>query len=186
MRSKRSNIPQIVVLIILALGVLGRILPKNALSPNYRNSPANVELNSNFSGKCVGVSDGDTISVMHNGYEEKIRLFGVDSPELDQAFGKAAKRFTSEMVFGKTVNVDVRDKDRYGRTVGWVKTKNGRILNIEIVRAGLAWWYRYYAPYDNKLANLETQAHKARRGLWRETNPTPPWDYRREKRERAL
>jgi len=70
-----------------------------------------------WSGKCVGISDGDTISVMHGGKAERIRLYGIDCPEKRQAFGKKAKWFTSDLVFGKIVKVNPVTKDRYGRTV---------------------------------------------------------------------
>ena len=63
----------------------------------------------------VGVTDGDTITVLHEGKGEKIRLYGIDTPEKDQAFGKKAKQFTSQMVYGKTVEVETKDTDRYGR-----------------------------------------------------------------------
>ena len=71
-------------------------------------------------GKVVGVSDGDTITVMHHDKGEKIRLYGIDCPEKRQAFGKRAKQFTSNMVFGKNVEVRPVTTDRYGRTIAWV------------------------------------------------------------------
>ncbi len=85
----------------------------------------------------VGVADGDTITVLHNGKGERIRLHGIDCPEKRQAFGKRAKQFTSTLVFGNTVTVQVLDRDRYGRTVAEVLLPDGRSLNRELVRAGL-------------------------------------------------
>ncbi len=105
------------------------------------SAPAVVQ---EFTGKVVGVSDGDTITVLHNGKGERIRLHGIDCPEKRQAFGKRAKQFTSKLVFGKTVTVQFVDRDRYGRTVGVVLLPDGRSLNHELVRAGLAWMYRRY------------------------------------------
>ena len=99
------------------------------------SAPAAVQ---EFTGKVVRVSDGDTITVMHNGKGERIRLHGIDCPEKRQAFGKRAKQFTSKLVFGKTVTVQVMDRDRYGRTVGEVLLPAGRSLNRELVRAGFA------------------------------------------------
>src|SRR5438094_4600286 len=98
-----------------------------------------------FSGRVVGVTDGDTIKVMHNGRAEKIRLYGIDCPEKRQAFGTKAKQFTSGQAFGKDVTVQVKDTDRYGRTVGIVILPDGRSLNEELVYQGLAWWYRKYS-----------------------------------------
>ena len=114
-----------------------------------------------FSGRVVGISDGDTISVMHDGRAEKIRLYGIDAPEKGQAFGNRAKQFVSALAFGKEVKVEVKDQDRYGRTVADVILPDGRNLNREIVKAGFAWWYRKYAPKDTELEALESEARQA-------------------------
>ena len=97
-----------------------------------------------FTGKVVGISDGDTISVLREGKAVKVRLYGVDAPEKAQAFGTQAQKFTGDMVFQQTVTVTIRDTDRYGRLVGEVRLPDGRSLTQELVRAGLAWWYRPY------------------------------------------
>jgi len=129
-------------------------------------------------GRVVSVSDGDTITVLHNGKGERIRLHGIDCPEKRQAFGKRAKQFTSTLVFSKTVTVQALDLDRYGRTVGVVLLPDGRSLNHELVRAGLAWWYWRYAPDDETLAQLEREARGAKRGLWADPEPVSPWEWR--------
>lgn len=98
---------------------------------------------SEWQGKVVGVADGDTITVMHDGRGEKIRLYGVDCPEKNQNFGMKAKQFTSGMVFGKMVDVEPVVTDRYGRTVGLVKI-DGKYLSEEIIKAGLGWVYTRY------------------------------------------
>ena len=130
----------------------------------------------------VGVSDGDTITVMHNGKGERIRLHGIDCPEKRQAFGNRAKQFTSTLVFGKTVTVQVMDRDRYGRTVGEVLLPDGRSLNRELVRAEFAWWYRRYAPDDETLDQLEHEARGTQRGLWADPHAVPPWEWRRRRK----
>ena len=136
-----------------------------------------------FSGKVVGVSDGDTITVLRNRTPIKVRLHGIDCPEIGQDFGSRAKAFTSELVFGQVVKVVPWDTDRYGRTVADVILADGRILNHELVRAGLAWWYRKYAPDIGTLAELEAAARDAKRGLWSQPNPVPPWEWRKTKGE---
>ncbi len=73
----------------------------------------------------VGVADGDTITVMHNGKGERIRLHGIDCPEKRQAFGNRAKQFTSKLVFGKTITVQLVDRDRYGRRWAWYCCQTG-------------------------------------------------------------
>jgi endonuclease YncB( thermonuclease family) len=77
------------------------------------------------------------------------------------------------------VTVQVKDTDRYGRPGGEVLLADGRSLNQELVRAGLAWWYRQYAPHDTTLAQLEAEARAAKRGLWADAAPVPPWAWRK-------
>jgi micrococcal nuclease len=132
-----------------------------------------------FTGKVVGVHDGDTITVLTDRTPVKVRLFGIDRPETGQDFGSRAKLATSELAFGKVVTVVPRHKDRYGRTVAEVVLPDGRILNHELVRRGLAWWYRKYAPNDASLARLEAESRTAKLGLWSIPDPTPPWTWRR-------
>jgi micrococcal nuclease len=129
-------------------------------------------------GRVVGVSDGDTITILHDDYsQEKIRLFGIDCPEKSQAFGQRAKQFTSSLVYGKVVRIRRMDEDRYGRTVAWIFHGNTNV-NAELVRAGYAWHFRKYSD-DLELQRLEDEARKSRRGLWVYPNPVPPWEYRR-------
>src|SRR3989442_2083465 len=128
-----------------------------------------------FTGKVVGLSDGDTISVLREGKAVKVRLHGVDTPEKARAFGTQGRKFTSDLAFQQTVTVEVRATDRYGRLVGEVLLPDGRSLNQELVRAGMAWWYRQYAPKETTLAQLEADARAAKRGLWADASPVPPW-----------
>jgi len=118
---------------------------------------------------------------MQSGRDTKIRLFGIDCPERGQAFGNKARRFTAKMVFGKVVEVQEVDKDSYGRTVAWVSV-NGRSVNRELLRAGLAWWYRYHAEKEHELERLEADARRDKIGLWSLPNPVPPWEFRRGER----
>jgi len=135
-----------------------------------------------FSGKVVGISDGDTIKVLHNGKEERVRLNGIDCPEKRQAFGTRAQQFTSDLAFGKEVTVRAMGHDRHGRTIGDVILADGTNLNQELVKAGLAWWYQRFSA-DETLGRLESEARAAKRGLWAEANPIPPWQFRSEARE---
>lgn len=138
-------------------------------------------LAASFTGKVVQVSDGDTLQVLRDGRAEKVRLAGIDCPELNQPFGQAAKRFVLQIAAQRTVTVQVVTTDRYGRTVGEVALPDGRSLNQELVRAGYAWWYRKYSD-DATLEALEAEARGARRGLWAEMDPVPPWEWRRMQR----
>jgi endonuclease YncB( thermonuclease family) len=138
-----------------------------------------LAVSQSFTGKCVAVHDGDTIGVMHNGVEEKIRVYGIDAPELHQDFGSRAKQFTSDLVFGKIVTVEVKNRDLYGRTVGRIKVDK-KDLSLELAKAGMAWYYKKYSN-DPELAKAEKEAQSKKLGLWSMSNPTAPWDFRREK-----
>lgn len=134
-----------------------------------------------FSGKVVGVSDGDTYTILTGSNKQiKVRLQGVDCPEKNQAFGSKAKQYASSLVFGKAVTVEVVSTDRYGRTVGIVKTADGVNVNYRMVESGFAWWYRQYAPDDSELKKAEEAARVNRSGLWADPNPIPPWKFRRQ------
>src|SRR5262245_31352735 len=134
-----------------------------------------------FKGRVVGVSDGDTITVVQQGPGERIRLHGIDAPERRQPLSNRGKQFVSDLCYHKEVKVEVKGQDRYQRTIAEVILPDGRILNYEIVKAGLAWWFRRYAPNDPTLEGLEFQARQARRGLWSYRDPVPPWEFRRNK-----
>lgn len=144
----------------------------------------NVTAATHLSGKVVGVSDGDTITVLQNKQQYKIGLYGVDCPESSQAFGQRAKEFTSAMLFGKTVEVTVYDIDKYDRSVGVVKV-DGKTVNEALLKNGYAWLYTKYCDqsFCSEWKNLEQQANGKRLGLWVDKTPTPPWEWRKNKRE---
>jgi micrococcal nuclease len=136
-----------------------------------------------YSATVVGISDGDTVTVLrqHPGgrrEEVKIRLHGIDAPETRQPYGAKAKSALSSLIFGKTVRLDVRDVDRYGRTVAVIRHGDTNV-NAEMIRRGMAWWYRQFAPNDKELERAEAEARGARRGLWADRDPIPPWSFRR-------
>jgi micrococcal nuclease len=133
-----------------------------------------------YPARVIGITDGDTLTVLAaQKTQVKIRLAGIGAPESGQDFGTKAKQAASELAFGKIVSIIERDKDRYGRTVADVWLPDGRSLNREMVRNGSAWWYRKYAANDRVLARLEAEARQAKRGLWSQPDPKPPWDWRK-------
>jgi endonuclease YncB( thermonuclease family) len=150
-------------------------------------APASAET---LVGKVVGVSDGDTVSVLDaTKTKHKIRLAGIDAPEKSQPFGNRSKENLSDLVFGKTVTVEHSKVDRYGRLVGKILV-NGIDANMAQIRAGMAWHYKEYereqsATDRTTYAAAETAARQQRAGLWRDANQTPPWDFRRAQREGA-
>jgi len=139
-----------------------------------------------ITGRVVGVADGDTITVLDaDKVQHKIRLSGIDAPEKKQAFGNRSKESLSELAFDKTVDVETEKRDKYGRQIGKVLV-NGRDVNLVQVERGMAWFYRQYqrdqSPNDRRLYEAAEDAAKAdKRGLWRDADPVPPWDFRRNK-----
>ena len=131
-------------------------------------------------GIVILISDGDTITVVNKGKPEKIRLYGIDTPESKQAFGNQAKNFTYAMVYRKIVNVEPVTTDRYGRTVGIVNV-DGNSLSEELVKSGFAWVYDRYCKKDmcDKWKQLEEAARQSKTGLWFQDDPVAPWKYRR-------
>jgi micrococcal nuclease len=131
----------------------------------------------------IAIKDGDTIEILQDGKPLRVRLHGVDAPEKNQDFGTRARQYTSDLVFAKRVELEVKDTDQYGRTVGIIYLADGRSLNEELVSAGFAWHYKAYSK-DQKLADLEAAARRARRGLWAGANPIPPWEFRKKRRSK--
>lgn len=133
-----------------------------------------------ITGKVVGVHDGDTITLLADDrIQVKVRLAGIDAPELKQPFGNASKQELSRLVFGKEVRVEDKGKDRYGRTLGDVFV-GVEWANEAQVRNGMAWVYLQYSR-DPKLLEAERQARQGQRGLWRDKDVAPPWEWRRER-----
>ncbi len=131
-----------------------------------------------FEGRVVAIIDGDTVGVMRAGREVRIRLHGIDAPEKRQAYGRRAQDYLGEMIFKQTVRVVIRSKDRYGRSVAdlYLGSKH---VNQEMVRAGMAWWFRRYAPRDMELRELEERAREAGIGLWTDADAIAPWNFRK-------
>ncbi len=136
-----------------------------------------------LTGRVVGVSDGDTITVLGPDRRQyKIRLNGIDAPESSQEFGQVSKQNLARLVHGRQVRIEWEKQDRYERVLGRVFLDQTDI-NLEQVRQGLAWYYRAYerdiAPADRqRFDRAEQEARSSRRGLWRSATPTPPWDFR--------
>jgi micrococcal nuclease len=127
--------------------------------------------------RCVGITDGDTITVLAGAERTRIRLEGVDAPERGQPFSNRSRQFVSALVSGRVVRILPRETDRYGRLVARVRVDD-LDLSLELVRAGLAWHYKRYSS-DPALAAAELQARTERLGLWSVTDPIPPWEMKR-------
>jgi micrococcal nuclease len=135
-----------------------------------------------FSGRVVGIIDGDTLEVLHHQRAERIRLNGIDCPEKAQAYGTRAKLAVADLAFGKEVTVKTHGLDKYKRTLADLFLPDGTNVNYTLVKEGWCWWYRKYAPGDTVLERLEKNAREARKGLWADPQPVPPWEWRKRRK----
>ena len=165
MRLRTTSFP---LALVLTLGLLA-------------SSPAQSDT---LLGTVIGLADGDTVTVLDaNSTQHRIRLAGIDAPEKKQDFGSRSRQSLSELVFQKPVRVEYSKTDRYGRIVGKVLVNNVD-ASLEQVKRGMAWHYKAYereqSPLDRVLyAQVETDARRVHRGLWKVPSPIPPWDFRK-------
>ncbi|ANH67282.1 thermonuclease family protein [Mitsuaria sp. 7] len=137
-------------------------------------------------GEVVGLADGDTLTVLDKERQQhRVRLVGIDAPEKRQAFGERSRQNLSALVLRQDVVVDWKKRDRYGRILGVVHVRSVDVGQAQL-RAGLAWHYKAYEREQAAEQRIlysaeEVDARRARRGLWSEAAPTPPWEFRRSK-----
>ncbi len=134
-----------------------------------------------ITGKVVRIVDGDTLMLLVDREQIKVRLSDIDAPEKAQPFGTKARQELARLVFGKTVCVETAGKNKYKRTLGRVFVGDTDV-NLQLVKRGMAWWYRKDAPKDEGLADTERDAGVAKRGLWADPEPVPPGEWRKGRR----
>lgn len=152
--------------------------PSPAPAPGNDPSPPSSIPASAYPRSVERIVDGDTIRLRGG---TRVRLHGIDTPEYDQPYGRQATRELDRLL-GSTVYLDSVGVDDYGRVLAVLWTPEGVNVNVAMVCAGAAWWYRYYAPDDRDSAQCEAQARAKRLGLWRQGNPEAPWNWRRRQR----
>lgn len=131
-----------------------------------------------ITGRVVKVLDGDTVEILDSSNNpHRIRFAQIDAPEKSQDFGQISKQSLASMCAGKNANAEVETYDRYGRAVAVVRCE-GIEANLEQVKRGMAWVYERYAS-DQRYFDAQKFAKAKGIGLWSQSNPTPPWEYRR-------
>ncbi|CAM9382202.1 Endonuclease [Escherichia coli] len=137
-----------------------------------------------FQGNVIRVLDGDTIEVKTLPakivvYEVpiRVRLINIDAPEKKQPFGRWSTNQLKTLLAGQSVTVSYTQTDRYGRIIGRVFTTNGTDASRFMVQSGAAWVYERYNA-DESLPALQREAQEQKRGLWADSNPVPPWEWR--------
>lgn len=150
-------------------------------------TPAAAQVPAAFTGKVVAVADGDTITVLTpDNTKTRVRLHGIDAPERGQAFGTRARQAIGDLLTGQAVTVTpTGPPDRYRRTIARVSLDD-RDIGQQLLATGMAWHYTRYDS-SSSYAQAERDARAARRGLWTDPKPVPPWEWRRlPKAERLL
>ena len=133
--------------------------------------------------RVVNVHDGDTLTALDDtNTQQRIRLQGIDAPELGQPFGRASRDRLAALAKGKAATITPHGRDRYGRTIATIEIE-GDELGHRLVAEGLAW---HYVQFNNDplLAAAEQKARAARRGLWADAKPVPPWEWRASEKRR--
>ena len=134
-------------------------------------------------GTVVGISDGDTITVLDKiRKEHKVRLMGIDAPEKSQAFGSEAKQTLSNYIYKKEVTVEYKKYDKYKRIVGKV-TLDGQDICLKMIADGMAWHYKEYEKEQSKTdrdfyREAEASARSGMIGLWHQADAIKPSEFR--------
>ncbi len=128
--------------------------------------------------KVIGIVDGDTYDILVENRPIRVRMYAIDAPERGMPYNKVAKKFLSDLIFGKMVTIKQTDTDKNGRIVAKTYLPDGREASTEMLKAGYAW---HFKKYDNSplLAQIEISARKNKLGLWAEKDPLAPWEVRR-------
>lgn len=154
-------------------------LTENAASVTDALIADEPAVEADLSGRVTRVIDGDSLEVHVFGVGPvEVRLHGIDTPEWDQPYGRAARAELRQLIETRRVRLASETIEAYGRLVATVY-RDDLNVNHEMVRRGYAWWYRRYAGFDLALRRAEKEAREARRGLWRDEDPVPPWEWRR-------
>src|SRR5262249_5899852 len=138
-----------------------------------------------FTGSVVSVLEGNTIEVLQYAQPERLRLSGIDCPEKGQTYGNEAKQAASTLVLGRHVILQTHGHDKYRHILGDVFLRNYTTVNHVLIKDGWCWWYRRYAPGDTVLEGLEQAAREAKKGLWADRRPVPPWEWRAQRWDAA-
>jgi endonuclease YncB( thermonuclease family) len=137
-----------------------------------------------FSAKVTNITDGDTVDVLGSGGAAyAIRLAGIDGPEHDQAFGTQSTQHLASLISGKTVTLECENERSYGRLICKILLPGGEDVDLDQVKAGMAWHYKQYedeqSPADREAYGVaECTAMKSKLGLWSDPRPVQPQDFR--------
>ena len=141
------------------------------------------------SGKVIRVSDGDTILIQSGSQKIRVRMYGIDAPELKQKYGEESKKYLEKRIMDKNVDIKVINQDQYGRKVGKVFYREefkdflkpfykNKDINLEMLETGNAWFYEYHAKHEKDYRKAFKNAKEQKLGLWKDKNPQNPRNFR--------
>ena len=134
-----------------------------------------------WSGTVIRVTDGDTLAVQATeGQQVRIRLYGIDCPEGGQPYGREATEVTRFLSLGRQVEIEELGQDRYRGAIAIVRLPDGMTIQERLLMKGAAWVFPRYCtrPECETWRELERAARAADVGLWRASEPIPPWEWR--------
>lgn len=147
-----------------------------------KEPPKPIENRGYILGKVVSIYDGDTYGLLtSNNQTIKVRMNGIDAPEIEMPFHEVSRQYLSKLIFKKNVYLDKTGEDIYGRTLGFTYLEDETDVNLEMLKAGMAWHFKRYNDFI-EYADAEDDARENKIGLWEEDDPTPPWSFRRNNR----
>lgn len=127
-----------------------------------------------ISGPVIGVIDGDTLDILHNGRPARIRLQGINTPEKGEAFSQKAKQSLSDLAYRRTATVHLNGATTHDRLVGIVSV-DGLDVNLEQVRRGLAWYCANYLPNNAEYRQVEAKVRSSGMGIHGSELVRPGW-----------
>lgn len=188
----RTLLKIIFLILILIIFVVSLYLKPPGRRPSARGTPKDqaARVPQKLEGQVIEVKDGDTIKIRReDGQTLTCRLYGIDAPEVPhrrengQPYGEEALEELSRLVYGKVVQVETTGERTYNREVCHVFLTNGKKqdVSLEMVKRGYAWAYRQYLgrAYASEYIEAEEKAREAEKGLWKQKNPQPPWEFRK-------
>lgn len=127
--------------------------------------------------KVIGIIDGDTYDILDGRKVIRVRMDGIDAPEKGMPYNKVSKKYLSDLIFDKIIQVKMGEIDKYGRTIAQTYLLDGIDVSLEMIRAGLAWHFKKYSS-NEQYSKTEVDARENKLGLWKESNPISPWEVR--------
>jgi endonuclease YncB( thermonuclease family) len=149
-----------------------------------------------LTGHVIGISSGDTLTVLADRQRTRVRIAGIDAPDMRQTFGQSSRRSLSRLVFQKDVRLECRSAGGSEPKVCkvWVQPSDcptcGMTLDAGLAQivTGMAWWLREHAKEQSeedrgRYESAEIEARERHRGLWSDLHPVPPWEWRRQQEQ---